>query len=71
MSMLKRNYKAIGAGVGAAIAEAILFGLSFIPGVESLVTPEVSAAFIVIVSAVVTWLFPANEVVLFAEVDKG
>lgn len=71
MGMLKRNYKAVGAGVGAAIAEAILFGLAFIPGVKELITPELSAAFVVIVSAVVTWFFPANEVVLFAEESKG
>ena len=58
--LLAQNSKAIGAGTGAAIATLIVWGLRQIPGFQDLPI-EAEAAIGVMVTAIITWWFPANE----------
>jgi len=57
---MKKNSKAIGAGVGVAIASLVVWGLSLIPGVVE-IPSAVEAAIAVIITTLITWLAPANE----------
>lgn len=57
---MKKNSKAIGAGVGVAIASLVVWGLSLIPGVVD-IPAGVEAAIAVIITTLITWVAPANE----------
>lgn len=57
---MRKNSKAIGAGVGAAIASLVVWGLSLIPGVVE-IPAGVEAAIAVIITTLITWVAPANE----------
>ena len=58
MKLLTQNYKAVGATLGGSLGALIVWALNTYVGE---VTPELEAAIIVVVSAVITWFAPANE----------
>lgn len=55
--MLGTYSKLIGSIVGAAVGAAVAFGI--LP--DGLATPELQASLVAILSAVATYLFPANK----------
>ena len=58
IKMFSKNSKAFGAGIGASIASVVVFVIRQ-TGLE--LPAEVEATFVALISAVVTWFFPANE----------
>lgn len=55
---LQRNIKAVGAGVGASIGVIAIYLIELF-GID--LPPEVETATIALITAVVTWLTPANS----------